>query len=654
MPPVLNTYDIVVIGGGHAGSEAAWAAAHMGCRTALVTMSADAIGRMSCNPAIGGLGKGQIVREIDALGGLMALASDAGGIQFRMLNRSKGPAVWAPRAQADRSLYAAAVQGLLRSTPDLDIIEGLAERLLTDGAGASESGVASQRESGGAGERKSERAGAGEEGDRDLKSQIPADLRFQIRGVRLHDGRELRCRAMILTTGTFLRGLMHCGERKTEGGRIGEAASVTLSDELRRLGFTLGRLKTGTPPRIHRDSINYAQLETQPGDDPPIPFSFLTPAIAQPQVECWITHTNERTHEAIRANLHRAPMYSGQIQSRGPRYCPSIEDKVMRFADKASHQIFLEPEGYDNAWIYCNGISTSLPPDVQDAVVHSIAGLEGARIVQYGYAVEYDWAPTDQISATLETKRVAGLFHAGQINGTSGYEEAAGQGLIAGINAAAQVLGREPVVLGRDAAYIGVMIDDLVTRPPDEPYRMFTSRAEYRLHLRSDNADLRLTQIGRRVGLVDDTRWTAFERKREAIAALEAALAAARVDGQSALERLRRPEIRVADLLLSMSAANSDGSGVTPTFSSDVLQAVEIRAKYAGYLDREQRQIERHRQLESRLIPESFNYAAIPELRYEAREKFARFRPLNVGQAARISGISPADIATLSLHLFRR
>ncbi len=626
-------YDIVVIGGGHAGTEAAWAAARMGCSVALVTMSAEAIGRMSCNPAIGGLGKGQMVREIDAFGGLMGLAIDAGGIQFRMLNRSKGPAVWAPRAQADRRLYAEAVQGLLDGVAGLDVLEGVVASLVVDDQGGGR-----EKKSGREGEWGSGRAGLGG----------PAHRALRISGIRLQDGRELRCRAAIVTTGTFLRGLMHCGEQKSEGGRIHEQAAVTLSDDLRRLGFALGRLKTGTPPRVHRDSVDFSRLSPQPGDEPPVPFSFLTPGIRQPQVECWIAHTNAATHEAIRSNLHRAPMYSGQIQSRGPRYCPSIEDKVTRFAEKESHQVFLEPEGYDNPWLYCNGISTSLPRDVQNAVVHSIVGLENAEIVQYGYAVEYDWVPTDQIDATLEARRVGGLYLAGQINGTSGYEEAAGQGLIAGMNAAARVRGREPVVLGREQAYIGVMIDDLVTRPPDEPYRMFTSRAEYRLHLRSDNADTRLTPIGRTMGLVDDRRWEAFDWKRQCIQSLEHLLAITRIDGQSATERLRRPETRLADLLPGIRPEGSPG------IAPDVLEAVEIRVKYAGYLEREERQIERHRHLEARSIPEDFSFTSIPELRAEAREKLSRFRPRSLGQAARISGISPADIATVSLYLFRR
>ncbi len=657
----MQHYDVIVIGGGHAGAEAAWAAARMGCATALVTMRVDAIGRMSCNPAIGGLAKGQIVREIDALGGLMGIAADRAGIQYRILNRSKGPAVWAPRAQADRELYEATVQHLLRHTPNLDLIEATVDRfLIEDGSSSANSTF-----------------------------NIHHSTFSSISGVRLHDGRELAARAVVLTTGTFLRGLLHCGPEQTVGGRIGEPAAVTLSDELRRLSFTLGRLKSGTPPRVHRDSIDYAQCSSQPGDDPPVPFSFLTDAIRQPQVACWITHTTERTHQLIRDNIHRAPMYSGQIKSRGPRYCPSIEDKVLRFADKTSHQVFLEPEGYESEWIYCNGIPTSLPPDVQESLVRSIPGLEKARILQWGYAVEYDWVPTDQTYSTLESKLVRGLFLAGQINGTSGYEEAAGQGLIAGINAAISCLEpasscagpasscvgpasscvgpascrsecveplpscvgpascRSKLVLGRDQAYIGVMIDDLVTRPPDEPYRMFTSRAEYRLHLRSDNADIRLTPIGRRVGLVDDHRWAIFERKRESIEQLQRTLTQLRLDGYSLSDWLRRPEISLQDL-----ASRAEQLDLHE-LAADVLEAVEINLKYAGYLEREQRLIQRHRQLETRLIPDNFDFAAITTLRFEARERFARFRPRSLGQAARISGISPADIATLSLYLVR-
>lgn len=657
-----GAFDVVVVGGGHAGAEAAWAAARMGCATALVTVQAEAIGRMSCNPAIGGIGKGHMVREIDALGGLMGLATDRGGIQFRLLNRSKGPAVWAPRAQADRKIYAAAVLELLRSVPNLTIIEGMADEILVEGAEGVGKATPPLNKGGQGGVSAFRRhdpdeeppcvppcEGGKEDGLTTTLAEVCAqgECRLRIAGVRLADGRELRCRAAVITTGTFLRGLMHCGSEQVAGGRVGEAASIGLSASLEQLGFSLARLKTGTPPRVLRETVDLDRLASQPGDDPPLPFSFLTDRITQPQIKCHITHTNERTHAIIRDNIRRAPMYSGQIKSRGPRYCPSIEDKVMRFADRNAHQIFLEPEGYDSPLFYCNGIPTSLPRDVQDLLVHSIEGLESARIEQYGYAVEYDWVPTDQIGSTLETKRVAGLFLAGQINGTSGYEEAAAQGLTAGINAAAGVHGYEPVVFGREEAYIGVMIDDIVTRPPDEPYRMFTSRAEYRLHLRSDNADQRLTPVGRRLGLVDDDRWARFEAKRLAMEALEADLQSRRREGRPLIDWLRRPEIRISDL------AGDDGIELND-LPPEVLQAVEIRLKYAGYLDREKRLIDRHRHMENRAIPPTFDYGTVAELRFEAREKFNRFRPRSLGQAARISGISPADIATLSLYLLRR
>jgi len=612
----MDCCDVIVIGGGHAGAEAAWAAARLGCPTTLVTMRSDAIGRMSCNPAIGGLGKGQIVREIDALGGLMALAIDATGIQFRMLNRSKGPAVWSPRAQADRRLYAREVRRRLESTPNLEIVEGRVEEILTEPPGG--------------------RDPAG-----------PSRATCRIAGVRLQDGRVWRARAVVLTTGTFLRGLLHCGPEQTAGGRLGEPAAERLSDSLVRLGLRLGRLKTGTPPRLRRDTIDYDRLQIQPGDDPPTPFSFLNERIERPQVACWITWTNPAVHELIRANLHRAPMYSGQIRSRGPRYCPSIEDKVVRFPDKDRHQVFLEPEGLDSDRIYCNGIPTSLPKDVQEGLVHSIEGLERAEILQYGYAVEYDWVPTDQIDATLEAKGISGLFLAGQINGTSGYEEAAGQGLIAGINAAARVLDREPLILGRDQAYIGVMIDDLVTRPPDEPYRMFTSRAEYRLELRSDNADMRLTPVGRRIGLVDDNRWARFQAKQMQVRAIEKWLAETRRDGTPLADWLRRPEIRLPDLLREYPLP-------LPELSPGALEQAEIRAKYAGYIARQSRQIEHFRQFENIRIPAEIDYHVVPSLRFEARERLAAARPRTLGQAGRIQGISPADLSVLYVYLHSR
>jgi tRNA uridine 5-carboxymethylaminomethyl modification enzyme len=620
---MADQLGIVVIGGGHAGTEAAWAAARLGVPTTLVTMDRSAIGRMSCNPAIGGIAKGQMVREIDALGGLMGLAADAGGIQFRILNRRKGPAVWAPRAQCDRKLYAEAVQDLLLATPGLDVVEGAVEAIEV----APRSAIP----------------------DPQSAIQRPA-----VRAVRLADGRVLRCCCVVVTTGTFLRAVMHTGDRQDDGGRIGEGSAVGLSRNLKALGLELGRLKTGTPPRIARDTVDYARLEEQPGDQAPVPFSFVNDPLVRAQVSCWITYTNERTHELIRANLHRAPMYSGQITAPGPRYCPSIEDKVVRFADKSRHQLFLEPEGYESDRLYCNGISTSLPADVQEPMVRSIAGLERAKIVQLGYAVEYDYVPPQQTRATLESKKVAGLYLAGQINGTSGYEEAAGQGLVAGINAARQVLGAGPLVLGRDQSYVGVMIDDLVTKGTIEPYRMFTSRAEYRLQLRSDNADARLTPIGREFGLVDDARWRRYCRKRAAIAAFESWAGSTRHEGRRLADWLCRPDHDAAlavywDQWKQSLPDSISGSG--DALLDEALAAAKTAAKYAGYLRRQEREIERFRRMESRRIPDGFDFSELGQLRREAREKLSSIGPRSLGQAQRIDGISPADIAVVMIYL---
>jgi tRNA uridine 5-carboxymethylaminomethyl modification enzyme len=634
-----GTPEIIVIGGGHAGVEAAWAAARLGVPTLLVTLDRSAIGRMSCNPAMGGIGKGQIIRDIDALGGLMGVATDAAGIHFRVLNRRKGPAVWAPRAQCDRSLYAAAVQGLLAATPGLEIVEGAVESIEATAPGG--------------------------------------HARPEVRAVRLADGRRLECRCVVVAPGTFLHGLLHCGEKKTRGGRVYEGSAERLSASLAALGLILGRLKTGTPPRVAWDSVDYHDAEEQRPDEDPSPFSFMNERIARTQLSCWITYTNEGTHDLIRANLHRAPMYSGQIQSRGPRYCPSIEDKVVRFAEKPRHQVFLEPEGYDSDRLYCNGISTSLPAEVQGPMVRSIPGLQRAQIVQYGYAVEYDFVPPRQTQATLETKRIKGLYLAGQINGTSGYEEAAGQGLVAGINAARCALGAEPLVLGRHQSYIGVMIDDLVTKGTAEPYRMFTSRAEYRLLLRADNADARLTPIGRGIGLVDDARWDRFRRKQAAIKSFAAWARHQRFEGRRLLDWLahgiesttsdddkadhRGSKSMEAELWRDrrMDGVLGRWQATLPNTLVDANQAlleeaaaaVCIEAKYDGYIRRQGQEVERLRRLEARQIPDAFDFASIRQLRLEAREKLAAVGPRSIGQASRISGISPADITVLMLHL---
>ncbi len=608
-------YDIIVIGGGHAGAEAAWAAAHLGASAALITLDPTRIAQMSCNPAIGGLAKGQMVREIDALGGLMGIATDNTGIQFRMLNRSKGPAVWGPRAQADKYKYAQEVQRLLAGCPNLHILRGEAIEILAE--------------------------------------DKPDSFFKKVCGVRLADDTRLRCRAVVVTTGTFLRGLMHTGECKTEGGRVGEAAANGLSASLLMLGLEIGRLKTGTPPRLKRQTIDYKAFDEQLGDPDPAPFSYLNEyasASWRPplrQVSCWLSATNKEIHEIIRANLHRAPMYSGQIRSTGPRYCPSIEDKVVRFADKDSHHLFLEPEGLDTDEVYCNGISTSLPADVQEQIVHRVPGLEKVEILRYGYAVEYDMVWPTQIRSTLETKAISGLFLAGQINGTSGYEEAAAQGLVAGVNACQYAgQGRTSFVLRRDQAYIGVMIDDLVTKPPTEPYRMFTSRAEHRLLLRSDNADQRLTALGRQIGLVNDERWNQFNARREMLASGLAMLREHRVEGASALDWLRRSDADWTRLSEKLPAAAA--------IPADVGRQIETHAKYEGYIARQDRQIERFAQMESKLIPHTLDYHKVVGLRNEARQKFTTHTPRSLGQALRISGITPADVTVLAIHLDRR
>jgi len=621
-------FDVIVVGGGHAGTEAALAAARMGCRTLLVTQSIESLGQMSCNPAVGGIGKGHLVREIDALGGAMARATDRAGIQFRTLNASKGPAVRATRAQADRQLYRRAVRSLLENQPNLSLYQQEVSDLLMDGR--------------------------------------------RVAGVVTQVGVEFSARTVVLTVGTFLGGRIHVGLDQYAGGRAGDPPSNRLAEKLRALPLRVGRLKTGTPPRIDGRSIDYTGLQVQHGDEPRPVFSFLGRRDQHPrQVPCHITATNERTHELIRAGTDRSPMFTGVIEGVGPRYCPSVEDKVVRFADRASHQIFIEPEGLDTHEVYPNGISTSLPFDVQYAFVRSIRGFEQAHITRPGYAIEYDFFDPRDLKPTLETRHVPGLYFAGQINGTTGYEEAGAQGIVAGINAALDVRGQEPWWPRRSEAYIGVLIDDLITRGAPEPYRMFTSRAEYRLSLREDNADLRLTTVGRKLGLVDDERWRLFERKRAAVDAelvrlastwvrpgTEEALRAESRFGalsreQRAFDLLRRPEVSY-DSLVEVVGHGVDDWRDDERLAAQVPLQVDVQAKYTGYIDRQQDEIERQRRNEDTRLPDDLDYVEVRGLSNEVRQRLVEHRPATLGLAARIPGVTPAAVSLLLIHLKRR